>query len=204
IDGGGAGALPTELQTVGTVSGVPPLRLVTGGSAAETRVSGARAGRAAAVELLLPEEPTVSRVHAKFVFRDGQWRVTGLGRNGLMVNEKAGRGGQGGRGGGLIRRGNQPGAPGVRVQIRPAQGGPRACLLSRSRPGPCPRPARSVRPVPPATRSRGGIVMPGTVAVALIVLAVIPLAVWAYRSNFLLHVAGADPQYIQTAPDRAR
>jgi len=46
--------------------------------------------------------------------------------------------------------------------------------------------------------------MPGTVAVALVVLAVIPLAVWSYRSNFLLHVAGADPQYIQTAPDRAR
>ena len=44
--------------------------------------------------------------------------------------------------------------------------------------------------------------MPGTVAVAIIVLAVIPLAVWSYRSNFLLHVAGADPQYIQTAPDR--
>jgi len=35
-------------------------------------------------------------------------------------------------------------------------------------------------------------------------LAVIPLAVWAYRSNFLLHVAGADPQYVQTVPDRAR
>jgi len=46
--------------------------------------------------------------------------------------------------------------------------------------------------------------MPGTVAVALIVLAVIPLAVWAYRSNFLLHVAGADPKYVQTLPDRAR
>jgi serine/threonine protein kinase len=46
--------------------------------------------------------------------------------------------------------------------------------------------------------------MPGTVAVALIVLAVIPLAVWSYRSNFLLHVAGVDPQYIQTVPDRAR
>jgi Domain of unknown function (DUF4407)/Protein kinase domain len=46
--------------------------------------------------------------------------------------------------------------------------------------------------------------MPGTVAVALVVLAVIPLAIWSYRSNFLLHVAGADPQYIQTAPDRAR
>jgi serine/threonine protein kinase len=46
--------------------------------------------------------------------------------------------------------------------------------------------------------------MPGTVAAALIVLAIIPLAVWAYRSNFLLHVAGVDPRYIQTVPDRAR
>jgi len=46
--------------------------------------------------------------------------------------------------------------------------------------------------------------MPGTVAVALVMLAAIPLVVWAYRSNFLLHVAGADPQYVQTMPDRAR
>ena len=46
--------------------------------------------------------------------------------------------------------------------------------------------------------------MPGTVAVALVVLAVIPLAVWSYRSNFLQHGAGADPQYIKTGPDRAR
>ena len=46
--------------------------------------------------------------------------------------------------------------------------------------------------------------MPGTVAIALVVLAVMPLAVWSYRSNFLLHVAGADPQYIKTVPDRAR
>src|SRR5262249_58087945 len=119
IDGGGAGALPTELQTVGTVSGVPPLRLVTGGSAAETRVSGARAGRAAAVELLLPEEPTVSRVHARFVFRDGQWRVTGLGRNGLVVEENPGGGGEGGRGGGLVRWGGHPGAPVARGPVRP-------------------------------------------------------------------------------------
>jgi len=42
------------------------------------------------------------------------------------------------------------------------------------------------------------------VAVAVIALALIPLAVWAYRSNFLLYVAGADPRYVQTVPDRAR
>lgn len=120
IAGGGARALPTDLLTVGAVSAVPLLRLVTGGSAAETRVSGARAGRGTAVELLLPEEPTVSRVHATFVFRAGQWRVTGLGRNGLMVNEMPVRGEQVVRDGDLIRWGNQPGALVSRVQIVPA------------------------------------------------------------------------------------
>jgi FHA domain len=118
--GGGARALPTDLLTVGAVSTVPLLRLVTGGSAAETRLSGARAGRGTAVELLLPEEPTVSRVHAKFVFRDGQWLVTGLGRNGLMVNEMPVRGEQVVRDGDLIRWGNQLGALVSRVQIGPA------------------------------------------------------------------------------------
>jgi hypothetical protein len=120
IDGGGARALPTDLLTVGAVSSVPLLRLVTGGSAAETRVSGARAGRGTTVELLLPEEPTVSRVHARFVFRDGHWRVTGLGRNGLMVNEMPVRGEQVVRDGDLIHWGNQPGALVSRVQIGPA------------------------------------------------------------------------------------
>jgi hypothetical protein len=119
-DGGGARALPTDLLTVGAVSSPPLLRLVTGGSAAETRVSGARAGRGTAVELLLPQELTVSRVHAKFVFRDGQWRVTGLGRNGLMVNEMPVRGEQVVRDGDLIRWGSQPGALVSRVQIGPA------------------------------------------------------------------------------------
>jgi hypothetical protein len=117
IGRGGARALPTDLLTVGAVSSVPLLRLVTGGSAAETRLSGARAGRGTAVELLLPEEPTVSRVHAKFVFRDGQWRVTGLGRNGLMVNEMPVRSEQVVRDGDLISWGSQPGAPVSHVQI---------------------------------------------------------------------------------------
>ena len=77
-------------------------------------------GLAETVELLLPEEPTVSRVHAKFAFRDGQWRVTGLGRNGLMVNEMPVRGEQVVRDGDLIRWGDQPGALASRVQIGPA------------------------------------------------------------------------------------
>jgi FHA domain len=64
---------------------VPVLRLVTGGHTAETRVSGARAGRGE-VELRLPQIPTVSREHARFTYAEGQWWVTNLGRNGLTHN----------------------------------------------------------------------------------------------------------------------
>ena len=66
--------------------GLPPaLRLVTGSSVAETRVSGARAGRGP-VELMLPDVPTLSREHAKFTFSDGRWWITNQGRNGLTLN----------------------------------------------------------------------------------------------------------------------
>lgn len=64
---------------------VPVLRLVTGESTAETRVTGARAGRGE-VELVLPEVPTVSREHARFTFCEGQWWIANLGRNGLTLN----------------------------------------------------------------------------------------------------------------------
>jgi hypothetical protein len=64
---------------------VPTLRLVTGDSVAETKVSGARAGRGD-VELALPQVPTVSREHARFVYSSGQWWVVSLGRNGLTLN----------------------------------------------------------------------------------------------------------------------
>jgi hypothetical protein len=64
---------------------VPVLRLVTDGSVAKTQMSGARAGRGA-VELMLPEVPTVSREHARFTFSDGQWWIANLGRNGLILN----------------------------------------------------------------------------------------------------------------------
>jgi FHA domain len=64
---------------------IPVLRLVTGSSVAETRMSGARAGRGS-VELVLPDVPTVSREHATFTFSDGRWRITNQGRNGLTVN----------------------------------------------------------------------------------------------------------------------
>ena len=76
----------TGQLTVTEVVPAPLLRLVTRGSAAQTRVSGARAGRGDAVELRLPDEPTVSRVHAEFTFADGQWRITSLGRNGMALN----------------------------------------------------------------------------------------------------------------------
>jgi len=64
---------------------VPILRLVTGDSVAQTRMTGARAGRGS-VELVLPNVPTVSREHARFAFAEGCWCVTNLGINGLTVN----------------------------------------------------------------------------------------------------------------------
>jgi hypothetical protein len=64
---------------------VPVLRLVTGSSVTETAMSGARAGRGT-VELVLPEVPTVSRVHAIFTFAADRWWVTNQGVNGLSVN----------------------------------------------------------------------------------------------------------------------
>jgi hypothetical protein len=64
---------------------IPVLRLVTGSSVAQTRTSGARAGRGD-VELRLPDEPTVSREHARFTFCESRWRIANLGRNGLTLN----------------------------------------------------------------------------------------------------------------------
>jgi len=116
-EGAAGRALATDLLTMGAAPPVPALRLVTEGSAVQTRLSGARAGRGSAVELLLPEEPTVSRVHAEFTYRDGQWLVTGLGRNGLLVNERPVRGEQVVRDGDSIRWGTQPEALTSQVQI---------------------------------------------------------------------------------------
>ena len=96
---------------------VPALRLVTGGSVAETRVSGARAGRGH-VELKLPGEPTLSREHAKFTFSDGQWWIANLGRNGLTVNGAALSGDQPLHDGDSIRWGMRPDAMLSRVEIR--------------------------------------------------------------------------------------
>ena len=97
-------------------SPVPVLRLVTGGSVAETRVSGARAGRGA-VELGLPDVPTVSREHARFTFSDGRWWIANLGRNGLTLNGTALAGEQPLSSGDSIRWGMRSDALLSRVEI---------------------------------------------------------------------------------------
>jgi hypothetical protein len=80
------GAVTTGLPTVAEHERpVPPLRLVTGDRVAETRTSGARAGRGD-VELRLPGMSTISREHARFTYADGEWWVTNMGRNGLALN----------------------------------------------------------------------------------------------------------------------
>jgi hypothetical protein len=98
---------------------VPVLRLVTGSSVAETRVSGARAGRGS-VELMLPDVLTVSREHATFTFSDGRWWITNQGRNGLTLNGAKVAGEQGEQplsDGDTIRWGASPDALLSRVQI---------------------------------------------------------------------------------------
>jgi hypothetical protein len=95
---------------------VPMLRLVTGSSVAETRMSGARAGRGS-VELMLPNVPTVSREHARFSFSDGRWRMTNQGRNGLTLNGVPVAGEQPLSDGDAIRWGTRPDALLSRVEI---------------------------------------------------------------------------------------
>ena len=98
------------------VPAVPVLRLVTGGEVAETRTSGARAGRGS-VELVLPDVPTVSREHAKFTFSDGRWWVTNQGRNGLALNGVPVAGEQPLSDGDALRWGTRPDALLSRVEI---------------------------------------------------------------------------------------
>jgi hypothetical protein len=95
---------------------VPLLRLVTGSSVAETRMSGARAGRGP-VELALPDEPTVSREHARFTFGEGRWWITNQGRNGLTLNSVPVAGEQPLSDGDAIRWGTRPDALLSRVEI---------------------------------------------------------------------------------------
>jgi hypothetical protein len=95
---------------------IPVLRLVTGSSVAETRISGARAGRGS-VELVLPDVPTVSREHARFTFSDGRWWITNQGRNGLTLNGAPVAGEQPLNDGDAIRWGTRPDALLSRVGI---------------------------------------------------------------------------------------
>jgi FHA domain len=108
----------TGMPTVAEISRsrIPVLRLVTGDSVAETRMSGARAGRGA-VELGLPEVPTVSREHARFTFSDGQWWIANLGMNGLTLNGTPLAGEHPLSNGDSIRWGTRPDALLSRVQI---------------------------------------------------------------------------------------
>jgi FHA domain len=97
--------------------GPSTLRLVTNGTVTETRLSFARAGRSRDAELRLPEVPEVSRVHAEFTFSEGQWWITSLGRNGLVLNGTLLSGEQVVRPGDSIQWGSQDGAPMSRVEI---------------------------------------------------------------------------------------
>jgi FHA domain len=98
------------------VTPVPVLRLVTGSSVTQTRMTGARAGRGS-VELVLPNVPTVSREHARFAFSEGRWCVTNLGMNGLTVNGAPAATDHPLSDGDTIRWGSQPDALVSQVEI---------------------------------------------------------------------------------------
>ena len=68
-------------------------------------------------ELRLPEEPTVSRVHAEFTFTDGRWHVTNRGLNGVTLNGTALTGMHALRDGDSIGWGTQPRALVSQVEI---------------------------------------------------------------------------------------
>jgi hypothetical protein len=117
-----AGATTTGVTAAGPAAGCtlaphPLLRLVTGDSVTQTRVSGACAGRGPETELTLPPEPTVSRVHAQFTCSAGEWRVTCASRNGLAVNGVPVTGEQAVRPGDVIRWGEHPDALTSRVEL---------------------------------------------------------------------------------------
>jgi hypothetical protein len=110
----GGGGLATVAEPARSM--IPTLRLITGGRVCETRMSGARAGRGA-VELSLPDVPTVSREHARFTYSDGQWWVANLGMNGMTLNGAPVAGEQPLHDGDVIRWGTNEQAPGSRVGI---------------------------------------------------------------------------------------
>ena len=112
------GDATTSAATMCELAPNPLLRLVTGDLTAQTRVSGACAGRGPASELMLPEDPTVSRVHAQFTCAEGEWRVTGVGLNGVALNGTVLTDEQVVRDGDTIRWGRRPDSLTSRVQIR--------------------------------------------------------------------------------------
>jgi hypothetical protein len=112
------GDATTSAATMCELAPNPLLRLVTGDLTAQTRVSGACAGRGPAAELMLPEDPTVSRVHAQFTCAEGEWRITGVGLNGVALNGTVLTDEQVVRDGDTIRWGRRPDSLSSRVQIR--------------------------------------------------------------------------------------
>lgn len=118
-DAATTGAAATDLATVRQLMPHPMLRLITGDTVAESRVSGACAGRGQRNELMLPGEPTISRVHAQFTCQAGQWRVACVGRNGLALNGTEVTGEQPVRDGDMISWGLAADALRSRVEIRP-------------------------------------------------------------------------------------
>ena len=113
------GDATTSAATMCELAPNPLLRLVTGDLTAQTRVSGACAGRGPASELLLPEDPTVSRLHAQFTCAAGEWRITGVGLNGVLLNGTVLTDEQVVRDGDTICWGRRPDSLSSRVQIRP-------------------------------------------------------------------------------------
>ncbi|HET7012636.1 MAG TPA: FHA domain-containing protein [Streptosporangiaceae bacterium] len=97
----------------------PALRLVTGNEVAESRISGVRAGRSKTVEFVLPVKRTVSRIHARFTVIDGDWHITGLGVNGILVNDCPLTGVQMLYDGDVLSWGRTADAPTSRVEILP-------------------------------------------------------------------------------------
>jgi len=113
-----AQTMMTGEATVSEMAQIPVLRLVTGRTVAETRMPAARAGRGRAVELMLPAEPTISRVHARFAYTRGEWWITGVGSNGVVLNGTPLAGEHLVRDGDSIRWGRQASALVSRVEIR--------------------------------------------------------------------------------------
>jgi hypothetical protein len=113
-----AQTMMTGEATVSEMAQIPVLRLVTGGAVAETRLPAARAGRGRAVELMLPAEPAISRVHARFAYTRGEWWITGVGSNGVVLNGTPLAGEHLVRDGDSIQWGRQASALVSRVEIR--------------------------------------------------------------------------------------